>query len=82
MTQRQQIKVAVLRGLLAADGTPMPSEAVVGVALTVFPAPTRAEALIAIKEMETDGWIAGLNDSLTGATWTLTATGAHRAQKL
>ena len=79
---RQKIKIAILKGLLAADGTPMPDAALNGLGVMVHPQPPLAEIISVKKEMETEGFIAGATDGLGILSWTLTVKGKHQAQQI
>ena len=82
MTHRQKIKVTMLKGLLEADGTPLPDSSLLEVGRTTFPTPTMAETITARGELENEGFITGASDGITGTSWALTAKGQLKAQQL
>lgn len=80
---RTGIKIALLRILRRMEGEPMPEAALRAGAQNMFyPAPSTAEVDTARKELEEDGYIAGLSDDLTGVSWSLTQKGEHKAAKI
>lgn len=70
--------------LNAADGMPMPESALVAaVQLGASPDdPTRSDVREAVRDAEAEGWILGVDDKLTGRTWSLTEKGTHKARQL
>jgi hypothetical protein len=80
----QKLKRLILLALLRCDGLSMPEDALLGaVQLMSRPEnPTRADVELALKAVETSGYVLGLSDDLTGKSWSLTQEGNHRAAKL
>lgn len=74
----------LLLALNATDGLPMPESALVSaVQVGARPdEPTWSDVKEAIRDAEAEQWICGVDDRLTGRTWTLTEKGTHRARKL
>jgi len=82
---KARYKTFALQGLLACDGLPMPASALLAhLANAVRPRSfSVAEAESALRELETEHWIAAATDDLTGETsYTLTAKGKHKAIQL
>jgi hypothetical protein len=81
MTQRQKLQLAILRSLDQCDGAPMPEPALLEAArlLCKPKEPTLDEAKSALKDLETELLIRGLNPKLGDTTWTLTDEGKHTA---
>lgn len=81
---RTKLKRAILICLLKCDGKPMPQDALIG-AVQIHVRPDEAtvsDVEDALKEVEGSKYAAGVGDDLIGVTWTLTATGTHKARQL
>lgn len=74
----------ILRALNAADGMPMPENALISaVQIQMRPAdPTDGDVREAIMDAEGRHYISGVTDDLTGRSWTLTEQGKHKARQL
>ena len=83
-SQRRQLERMVILAVHACDGLPMPEGALVrAVQIGSRPAePTEGDVTEALKDVEAEGWVAGLTDSLSGRSWTLTEKGQHKARQL
>jgi len=81
---KSKIKRSLLLILLAADGVPMPESAALEAArIHARPlTPTDADVLDALRDLETDGYAAGVTDDIEGRTWALTTKGTHKARQL
>ena len=80
----KDIKRNILKTLQACDGVPMPESALISaVQILCRPAtPTCADIETGIQSLETDRFIAGAADSITGTSWTLTTKGTHKARQV
>lgn len=77
------LKRYILTALLPMGDNPMPEAALyAAVRLIARPEPTASDINAAVRSCESDGYVAGLTDDLTGRTWTLTAKGTHKARGL
>jgi hypothetical protein len=81
---KRKIAQAILRTLLAADPEPMPEAAIHGAVIQLCRAekPTCADFDTALQYCETEGWVCGVSDPLTGRSWSLTESGRHKARQL
>lgn len=81
---KQQLKRSLLVVLAACDGLPMPEDAMISaVMLNARPdMPTKADVVDALRAVESDGYVCGLTDDLTGRSWSLTEKGKHRARTI
>jgi DNA-binding PadR family transcriptional regulator len=79
-----KLKRALLLALLACDGLPMPQAALFSAgALQMRPAiPTLGDIDCALKDLEAEGYVAGVTEELTGVSWSLTTKGLHAARGL
>ena len=80
----QDIKIFVLKTLLAADGQPITSEVLLNGMANHFQhvALTRGEIRQIILTLECQGLMAGTNDDVLGVMWALTPKGRIKAQQL
>ena len=80
----REIKIFLLKALLAANGSPMPDDSLRSAVRAAFPhvALTTADISEQIKRAEAENFIAGTNDEVFGVMWTLTPKGKIRAQLL
>lgn len=81
---RAKLERLILLAIQACDGMPMPEEALISAVqgLARPYSPTRGDVEDALKQAETDGFIAGASEPLMERTWTLTTTGLHKARQL
>jgi hypothetical protein len=79
-----KLKRLILLALLRCDGVPMPEDSLVGaVQVMARPdRPTAADVGIALKDVESSGYVSGLSEDLVGTSWTLTEKGKHKAAQL
>ena len=85
MSRKSEIKHFILRALEAADGVPMPDNALptaVRAAMQPSP-PPEGDIAVAKRELATHGYIHGTEDDMTKElTWTLTTKGQHKAKQI
>jgi hypothetical protein len=79
-----KLKRHILAALLKMDGNPMPEESLLAAARLLGRPdhPTDGDLGIALKLLESDGYVAGVTDDLAGRSWTLTTKGTHKARQL
>ena len=80
---KKLLKITLLKSLYQCDGEPMPQAALIGAArIGTSGNPTNLDIESAIKDLEADGYLAGLTDDITGVSWSLTEKGKFRAVSL
>ena len=81
---RKTIKRFILITLNQCDGVPCPETALVQATrnLSRPDQPTVADVLEALKDVEAEGFVTGLTDSITGREWVLTNKGQLKARQL
>jgi hypothetical protein len=78
----RDVKLFVLKALLAAKGTPIQEDALLmSIRARFSVAFTDGDLKQWIRELETAGMIAGTDDELSGVVWALTQKGKIRAQQ-
>ena len=81
---KSKLKRSLLAVLNACEGLPFPETALLTAGrLHARPLhPTDTDLLQALRELETQGFVAGITDELTHErTWMLTTKGTHRARE-
>ncbi len=80
----REIKTFIIAALGRADGQPLPMGTLASSVRLAFPhlKPANAEVEAWARELEAEGYLAGLNDDLLGLVWSLTPKGQLRAQQL
>jgi len=80
----RDIRIFVLRALLATLGSPMPDDSLRSAVRNNFPhvAITQGELRELIQSTEAAGLISGTNDEVFGLMWALTPKGKIKAQQL
>ena len=81
---RAKLERLILLAIHACDGMPMPEGALIsavqGLARPL--APTYADVIEALRDVEAAGFVAGASEPLMDTTWTLTTSGMHKARQL
>jgi type IV secretory pathway TrbL component len=80
----QNIKANILRALNACDGLPMPEAALLAAVENLSqPARlTQSDIKNAVRSLEAEDFIAGVNDSIIGTSWMLTLRGIFKARQV
>jgi len=81
---KSEIRQFILRALKAADGNPMSEVTLRAAVRKAFShvAMTEADITLHIQFCESNGWIIGTSNALSGTVWTLTDKGILAAAQL